>query len=270
MKNIQKEIGLIGLGKMGAGVARQLKEKGYKVVVYNRTSEVVKSFEKEGFSGAYSLKELAEKISTPRTVWVMVTHNAMDEMLKNLTPLLQRGDTVIDAGNSPFKDSMERSKKFAKKGINFLDVGFSGGPSGARNGGCLMIGGKKEIYKKYEKLFKDLSVVDGYKYLGDRGAGHFVKMIHNGIEYGMMQAIGEGFEVLKKSKFKLNLKDVANLYNHASVIESRLVGWLEKAFKQHTENLDGVSGTVAHTGEGEWTVKTAKELKVPVKILEES
>jgi len=269
-EKMKKEIAIIGLGKMGAGVARQLKEKNYKVVVYNRTTEVTKNFEKEGFTGVYSLKELVDKLSLPRIVWIMVTHNAMDAVLGELAPLLAKDDTVIDAGNSPYKESMRRGKELAKRGINFMDVGFSGGPSGARNGGCLMIGGKQELYKKYKKLFKDLSVDGGHKYMGQAGAGHFVKMIHNGIEYGMMQAIGEGFEILKKSKFKLNLKDVANLYNHASVIESRLVGWLEKAFKQHGENLDNVSGTVAHTGEGEWTVKTAKELKVPVKILEES
>lgn len=265
-----KQIGLIGLGKMGAGVARALKEKGYDVCVYNRTAEVTKSLEKEGFKGVYSLEELVKNISQPSIIWLMVTHTAVAPIIKDLSKLLKKGDVVIDAGNSPYKESIKQSKKLAKSGINFLDVGFSGGPSGARNGGCLMIGGDEKLFKKYENLFKDLSVDGGYKYMGSSGAGHFVKMIHNGIEYGMMQSIAEGFAILKKSKFKLDLKKVADIYNHKSVIESRLVGWLKSAYEKYGEDLKSISSTVAHTGEGEWTVKTAKELKVPAKILEES
>ena len=156
------------------------------------------------------------------------------------------------------------------KGIDFLDVGVSGGPSGARSGACIMVGGKREIFSEHEKLFKDLSVYKGYGYMGESGAGHFVKMVHNGIEYGMMQAIAEGFAVMKKSPFKLDLIKIAEVYNHRSVIESRLVDWLRTAFEQYGENLDDIYGSVSQSGEGMWTVEAAKELGIPIPIIEEA
>ncbi len=210
----------------------------------------------------------------------MVPHKVVGEMLAEILPFLERGDTVIDGGNSFWKESRRRASRLAGRGIHFLDVGTSGGPAGARNGACLMIGGEKKIFEKYQKLFQDLSGdnspsyiprnVGGCAYVGKAGAGHFVKMVHNGIEYGMMQALGEGFEVLKRSPFKLSLHAVAELYNKRSVIESRLVGWLAKAFKEHGENLKGVSGEVAQSGEGPWTVETAKKLGVSVGVIKKS
>ncbi|PIR80102.1 MAG: hypothetical protein COU25_01845 [Candidatus Levybacteria bacterium CG10_big_fil_rev_8_21_14_0_10_35_13] len=266
-----KEIGVVGLGKMGANLAKQLVSKGWKVYGYNRTPGVTKKYESEGILPTYSLEELVKQLSKPRTIWLMTSYQAVDEVLNELAPLLAKGDTIIDGGNSPYKDSIRRSKELENKGINFLDVGVSGGPDGALNGACIMVGGKKDLYEKYEPLFKDLSVKDGYGYMGLSGAGHFVKMVHNGIEYGMMQSIGEGFEMMKKSSFKLDLHSVSEVYNHGSVITSRLVGWLTEAYAKFGDNLnmdECCSGEVSQSGEGQWTVETAKELGVPVKIIE--
>lgn len=274
-------IGYIGLGKMGLAQVERLLEKGYRVVAWNRSAPPRAAARRHGAEIALTLKELCEKLSRPRVVWLMVPHGVVDGILRELTPHLSAGDTVIDGGNSFYKESMRRATALARRGIHFLDVGVSGGPSGARNGACLMIGGEKKVFKKYERLFKDLSqgltyvkhrlvLGNSYAYVGKSGAGHFVKMVHNGIEYGMMQSIAEGFEVMKKSKFRFNLKTVAEVYNHGSVIESRLVGWLAKAFKEHGEDLKNISGEVAHSGEGLWTVETAKELGVPVKVIKDS
>ena len=227
--------------------------------------------EQEGLVGAHSLSELAGKLSKPRLIWLMSPHKVVDEILDELIPLLDAGDTVIDGGNSPYKESIRRSKGLSAKGINFLDAGVSGGPGGARNGACLMVGGEKELYKKYEQLFRDLSVKDGCGYMGKSGAGHFVKMIHNGIEYGMMQALGEGFEIMKKSPFSLDMLSVAEIYNHGSVIESRLVGWLAEAYAKFGDGLNAdecCSGKVSHSGEGQWTVDAARELGIPAEIIE--
>ncbi len=265
------QIGIIGLGKMGGNIARRLHSKKWQVVGFNEVSDVTKKIESEGILGAYSMQELVSKLSKSRTVWLMVPHQVVDVVLDELTPLLEKGDTVIDGGNSLYKESIRRSKKLAVMGINFLDIGVSGGPGGARDGACLMVGGKRELYEKYESLFKDISVDGGYGYMGESGAGHFVKMIHNGIEYGMMQAIGEGFEVMKKSPFSLDLHSVAEIYNHGSVITSRLVGWLADAYKKFSDELNAeacCSGKVSHSGEGQWTVDAAHEFGVPVKIIE--
>lgn len=265
------EIGLVGLGKMGANLARQLVSKSWTVYGYNRTPAVTTELESNGITGTYSLEELVSKLSKPRTIWLMVSYQAVDEVINELVPLLEKADTIIDGGNSPYKDSIRRSKELENKGINFLDVGVSGGPEGALNGACIMVGGKKELYERYEPLFRDLSVKDGYGYMGNSGAGHFVKMVHNGIEYGMMQAIGEGFEVMKRSPFNLSLHTVTEVYNHGSVITSRLINWLSEAYVKFGEELSDVeccSGKVSQSGEGQWSVETAKELGVPVAIIE--
>lgn len=274
-KVMSPEIAIIGLGKMGGNLARHLAEQGWKVVGYNRSEEVTKKLAEEGIVPVFSFPELVQKLSTPRVIWLMLTAGeAVDHVLfdkkDGLINILKKGDIIIDGGNSFYKDAIKRSLKLKKKGIHFIDVGTSGGPAGARNGACLMIGGEEKIAAYLEPLFKAASKNNSYQFFPGTGAGHFVKMIHNGIEYGMMQAIAEGFEVLKKAKYKLNLKDVAKIYNNGSVIDSRLIKWLAQAFELHTENLNDVSGTVAHTGEGAWTVKTADELNVKVKIIDES
>jgi glucose-6-phosphate 1-dehydrogenase len=271
---LTKEVGIVGLGKMGAGLARQWHEKGWRVVVYNRHPEKVKELEAEGIEGARTLDELIATLPTPRVVWLMVTAGKpVDDFLfskDGLVSKLKKGDIVIDGGNSFFEDSMRRAKLLAKRGIKFLDAGTSGGPSGARHGACIMVGGDKVSYEKLEQLFADSSVPGGYAYFGKAGAGHFVKMVHNGIEYGMMQSLAEGFALMRKSPFKLDLQKVAQLYNHKSVIESRLVGWLEDGYRTFGEDLKKVSGSVAYTGEGEWTVKTGKKWKMKLPAIEDA
>jgi 6-phosphogluconate dehydrogenase len=262
------KLGYIGLGKMGFNMVERLLEKGYDVVVFNRSEKALKDIVQYGAEPVNSLQSLTLSLTSPRLIWLMVPYQAVDTIFEDLIPGLQKGDTIIDGGNSPYRESMRRARELEEKGIYLLDVGVSGGPSGARNGACIMVGGRKEIFKKFRKLFRDLSVRGGYGYMGKSGAGHFVKMVHNGIEYGMMQALAEGFAVMKASPFDLDLNKVAEMYNHRSVIESRLVGWLEKAFKQYGEDLNEISGSVSHSGEGVWTVEAAKELGVSVPIIE--
>ena len=240
------KIGYVGLGKMGFNMVERLIEKKYSVIVFDKDKEASKRISKKGAHSAASLQSLTKALPSPRLVWLMVPHKAVEPVLKELITLLRRGDTVIDGGNSPYKESMRRARDLGKKGIDFLDVGVSGGPGGARNGACIMAGGKRSVFKKYEKLFKDLSADQGYGFMGKSGAGHFVKMVHNGIEYGMMQAIAEGFAVMKAADFKLSLKQVAEVYNHRSVIESRLVGWLKDAFDEWGINNPGWPQPVAY------------------------
>lgn len=267
---MRKDIGYIGLGKMGLGQVKLLCEKQWRVVAWNRSPAPREDARRSGAEVYATPAEVIIALKKPRLVWLMVPHGVVDEMLAEILPHLAKGDVVVDGGNSFYKESVRRATKLARRGVGFLDVGTSGGPSGARHGACLMIGGEKKIFQKYERLFQDLASPHAYAYFGKAGAGHFVKMVHNGIEYGMMQAIGEGFEVLKHSPFKLSLRAVAGLYNQKSVIESRLVGWLARAFAEHGENLKGVSGEVAQSGEGLWTVKTAKELGVPAEVIKRS
>jgi 6-phosphogluconate dehydrogenase len=267
---MKKEIGYIGLGKMGSGMVQHLLEKGYDVVVYDMNHDVVEELVKKGARKAESIPEITTTLSTPRLVWVMVPHSAVDEVLTQVTPGLTSGDTIVDGGNSPYLESVRRGIELKEKGIHFLDAGISGGPSGARHGACTMVGGDKLVYEEYATLFQDISAPDAYGYMGSSGAGHFVKMVHNGIEYGMMQALAEGFAVLKQSEFNINLTEASRVYNNQSVIESRLVAWLMNAYKTHGESLEGVSGEVDSTGEGAWTVEAAKRLGVPVPIIEGS
>ncbi|HSA77560.1 MAG TPA: decarboxylating 6-phosphogluconate dehydrogenase [Nitrospirota bacterium] len=262
------KLGYIGLGKMGYNMVELLLDNKYEVVVYNRSEEPIKRIAQRGAQPAASLRTLVAALTPPRLVWIMVPYSAVDDVLKDLVPLLAKGDTVIDGGNSPYKESMRRAKELEGKGIDFLDAGVSGGPGGARAGACIMVGGKEAAFRMYEKLFRDLAVENGYAYLGKSGSGHFVKMVHNGIEYGMMQAIAEGFSVMKASAFNLDLRKVADLYNHRSVIESRLVGWLKSAYEQSGPELKDISGSVAQSGEGMWTVDAAKELGIPVPIIQ--
>jgi 6-phosphogluconate dehydrogenase len=273
-QSLSREIGIIGLGKMGANIARRLVFKKWKVVGFNRSADITQQLEKENVVGVYSSKELLEKLSTPRTILLMVTAGQpVDEVIfarDGLAQLLDPGDTIIDGGNSFYKDSIRREKKLKKKGIHFLDVGISGGPVSIKLGRfAIMVGGEKKIYQKSKIIFEAMSdTVSGY--MGPAGAGHFAKMIHNGIEYGMMQSLAEGFTVLKKAPFKFNLREVAQVYNQNSIITSRLTGWLEEGFKKYGEKLKKASYLVAHTGEGEWTVKTSQEFRVSAPAIKEA
>ena len=269
---MKKQIGYIGLGKMGSAMALRLKQKNWDVVAYDANSKAVKQMQKRGLHTADSLKELVESISIPRIIWIMVpAGKPVDAVVNSLARYVEKGDIVIDGGNSFYEYSVRRAKKLAKKGVYFLDVGVSGGPHTVRDGKpALMIGGEKAVYQKTKPLFQALTRTASFSYMGKSGAGHFVKMIHNGIEYGMMQAIAEGFAIMKASDYTLNLTDISEVYNHGSVVESRLIGWLSSALRSEGEELESISGEVSHTGEGEWTVKEAKRLNVPAVIIEKS
>jgi 6-phosphogluconate dehydrogenase len=261
------KLGYIGLGKMGYNMVERLLEKGHEVVAFDRNRDAVASIAKKGAKSADSPATMVRSLSVPRLIWIMVPHQAVDAVLNELAPILAQGDTIIDGGNSPYKESIRRSRELEAKGIDFLDAGVSGGPVGARTGACIMVGGRKDVYLRFEKLFQDLSADKGYGYMGTSGAGHFVKMVHNGIEYGMMQALAEGFSIMKRSTFDLDLARIADLYNHRSVIESRLVGWLKNAYEQYGRDLHGISGSAAQSGEGMWTVDAAKELGIAVPVI---
>jgi len=262
------ELGYIGLGKMGSAMVERLMEKGHRVVVHDRDRKTIDLLAAKGAAPAGSIDELASSLGKPRLVWIMVPHQAVDGVFQELSAHLAQGDTIIDGGNSPYRDSIRRAEDLAAKGIDFLDAGVSGGPSGARHGACIMVGGRREVYLRYEGFFRDLAVEGGWAHVGRSGAGHFVKMVHNGIEYGMMQALAEGFSVMKQAPFDLDLAKIADLYDHRSVIESRLVGWLKNAFVRYGDGLEGISGSAAQSGEGLWTVEAAKELGVPVPVIE--
>jgi len=264
-------VGIVGLGKMGAGIALNLRDHDWLVHAYNRSHDKALALEPKGIRPAASLSELVDALPTPRIVWVMLTSGApVDAVLFDeggLAGLLAPGDIVIDGGNSNYKDAARRAERLAEKGIRFLDCGTSGGPGGARNGACLMIGGRREDFEVVEPLFADLALADGYRFFEGHGAGHFVKMVHNGIEYGMMQAIAEGFQIMHAAQFELDLERVAEVYQRGSVIESRLVGWMLEAVREFGPELDGVSGTVGHTGEGEWTVNAADEMGLDARVI---
>ncbi|KRQ86380.1 6-phosphogluconate dehydrogenase, NADP(+)-dependent, decarboxylating [Caloramator mitchellensis] len=264
------EIGIIGLGKMGYNLALNMKDKGHKVVAYNKTPDKTKDAENEGIIGAYNLEELVKKLSKRRVIWLMVpAGEIVDELIEELAPLLDEHDIIIDGGNSYYKDSIRRHALLKSRGIDFLDAGTSGGMEGARYGVCTMIGGDEEVFRFVEPIFRDISVENGYLYTGKAGSGHFVKMIHNGIEYGMMQAIAEGFEILEKSQFDLDFKEVARVWNHGSVIRGWLMELTEKAFEKDPK-LDGIKGVMFSSGEGLWTVQEALSLKVPAPVITES
>jgi len=265
-----KRLGYVGLGKMGFNMVERLAEKGYRTVVFDINKDAIERAAAIPSEPASDIVSLVRVLRKPRLIWLMLPHEAVDPFLKELSPLLDRGDTIIDGGNSYYKDSIRHADELALKGIEFLDAGVSGGPAGARNGACIMVGGKKDHFDRYEHLFCDLSLKDGYGYMGGPGAGHFVKMIHNGIEYGMMQALAEGFAVMKASPFNLDLKGVADLFNHGSVITSRLVGWMKDAFDKYGQDLGVISGSAAQSGEGLWTIEAGKEFGVPTPIIEGS
>jgi len=265
------KIGDIGLGKMGKNMVLNLLDHKHKVVAYNRSPGPVKDVARRGAVAALTVEEMVGKLPNQKIVWIMVpAGKPVDMVLGQLLPHLKRGDIVIDGGNSFYKDSVRRAKKIEKKGIMYVDVGVSGGPGGARRGACLMIGGNKKIFEKLRPIFRDISVKNGYQFFPGSGAGHFVKMVHNGIEYGIMQAIAEGFDIMKRSKYKLDMESIADIYNHGSVIESNLMDWMKNAFEQFGGELKGVSGAAQESGEGRWTVQTAKELKVRNKVLSEA
>src|SRR5574341_1520107 len=263
------QIGMIGLGRMGMNMARRLVKGRHKVVAYNRTPERVKEIMKEGAKGSHSIEELVRMLTPPRVIWLMVpAGKPVDEFIEKLHGLHQKGDIIIDGGNSFYKDDIRHEQEIGPSGIHYMDVGVSGGIWGLKTGYCLMIGGYKKNYRDLEPLFKTLAPKDGYHYCGKTGAGHFVKMVHNGIEYGMMAAYGEGFEILKASPYgnSINFAEIAHLWNQGSVIRSWLLELAVDAFKKD-KNLSSVRGYVEDSGEGRWTVQQAIDTAVPAPVI---
>jgi len=261
-------LAMIGLGRMGGNMSERLMKGGHEVVVYDRTAEVTQRYVSQGAIGATSPSEITSKLKSPRIVWIMVpAGKPVDDMIAALLPGLGKGDVIIDGGNSNFHDSMRRAADLQGKGIRFVDSGTSGGIWGLANGYCLMIGASQEAFTLCEPIFKTLAPPDGYAHMGPPGSGHYVKMIHNGIEYGMLQAYAEGYEILHASRdFKLDLHKIAAVWNHGSVVRSWLNELAEKAFEKDTE-LSDLRGYVEDSGEGRWTVQEAIDLDVPAPVI---
>lgn len=261
-------IGFIGLGKMGMNMVQRLLYGGHEAVAYARTAQTVQKAVDKGAIGASSLEEVVQQLEAPRIIWLMVpAGKATGETVSHLSSLLSAGDILIDGGNSYYKDSVRRADELSKRNISFLDVGTSGGIWGLKIGYCLMIGGTAEVVQKAEPLFKTLAPENGYAHVGPHGAGHYVKMIHNGIEYAMLQAYAEGFEILHaKEGFHLDLGQVSHLWNQGSVIRSWLLELAESAFAKDPK-LASIRGYVEDSGEGRWTVAEAIEEDVPAPVI---
>ncbi len=249
---------MIGLGRMGARMAERLRRAGHDVATYDPQVE----------SSASSVAELATQLASPRIFWLMVpageiTESTFDAVLA----VASTGDIVIDGGNSNFRDSQARARRAAEQGVAFIDAGVSGGVWGLDNGYCLMVGGDRAAVELVEPIFRDLAPTDGYAHVGTAGAGHFAKMVHNGIEYGLMQAYAEGFEVMRKSEFDFDLHEVAGIWRYGSVVRSWLLDLLHNAFEQEGSGLDRIKGYVEDSGEGRWTIAEAIAEDVPVPVI---
>jgi 6-phosphogluconate dehydrogenase len=263
-------IGFIGLGRMGANMVRRMLRDKHEVVAYNRTAEKTKEIATEGADAAFSIAELVSKLAKPRAVWIMVpagdaTEAQIEELLEHLEP----GDTIVDGGNTNFHDDQRRYPMLKQRGIEYVDAGVSGGIWGLANGFCLMVGGDPEPVKRLEPVFISLAPKDGYMHVGGAGAGHYVKMVHNGIEYGLMQAYAEGFEIMHASDYKLDLARISKLWNHGSVVRSWLLELAERAF-EGDQDLKHLKGWVADSGEGRWTVQEAIDKDVPAWVITQS
>ena len=263
------QIAIIGLGRMGMNMAKRLLLGGHEVVAFNRTPSKTDQLVKEGAIGAYSLSEIVDKLSNPRVTWIMLpAGSTVDEHINKLKEILSPDDIVIDGGNTYYKDDIRRGDLLAEKGIKFMDAGVSGGIWGLEKGYCLMLGGEKETYQYLEPIFKTLAPEKGYLFCGGVGAGHFVKMVHNGIEYGMMQAYGEGFDILEASPYgeSLDYAAVSHLWNQGSVVRSWLLELMESAFA-NDPNLSDIRGYVEDSGEGRWTIQQAIETGVSAPVI---
>lgn len=288
------QLGMIGLGRMGANMVRRLMRGGHECVVFDLSPDNVKQIAGEGATGSGSLDDFIAKLNQPRAVWIMVpAGDATESTVNQLSDRLESGDTIIDGGNSYFKDDARRALELKPKGINYLDVGTSGGVWGLERGYCMMIGGPKETFEHLDPIFKTLApgrgsitrtpgrenisgtAEDGYLYCGPSGAGHFVKMIHNGIEYGLMQAYAEGFDIFRNAnskelpeeiRYDLNVADIAELWRRGSVVSSWLLDLTAMALVEDPE-LKGYSGFVQDSGEGRWTIQAALEEAVPAEVL---
>jgi 6-phosphogluconate dehydrogenase len=261
------ELGFVGLGKMGMNMVTRLRRDQHRVVVFDRTTDLIKQAEGQGCIGAASLADLVAKLSPPRAVWIMVPSGApTEETVQAVAALLQTGDTIIDGGNTKFHDDVQRAAALKSKGINYVDVGTSGGIWGLKIGYCLMVGGEAPVVKRLGPIFTTLAPENGWAHVGGCGAGHYVKMVHNGIEYSMMQGYAEGFELMSKSEYNLDLAKIADLWMHGSVVRSWLLELGASALNQDPK-LDKLKGYVQDSGEGRWMILDAIEKDVPVPTL---
>ena len=261
-------LGFIGLGRMGSNMVRRLVRDGHHVVAYNRTPEKTKELAGEGADPAFTIAELVSKLEKPRAAWIMVpAGDATEAQIADLLQHLEPGDTIVDGGNTNFHDDVRRHAELAPKGIRYVDAGVSGGIWGLANGFCLMVGGEPDAVRPLEPIFRSLAPVDGYLHTGGPGSGHYVKMIHNGIEYGLMQAYAEGFEILHASDYGLDLGAISDLWNHGSVVRSWLLELATLAFKANGQDLEHLKGWVADSGEGRWTVQEAIDRDVPAPVI---
>jgi 6-phosphogluconate dehydrogenase len=261
------ELGMIGLGRMGANMTERLVRDGHRVISYDRSGEAIQRVVDKGAVGAHSLADFVRQLAPPRAIWLMVpSGDPVDQTIEQLLPTLTDGDILIDGGNSNYKDSIRRADRLKAHGMHFVDAGTSGGIWGLENGYCMMIGGEKSIVERLVPIFTTLAPEGGYLHVGPNGAGHFVKMIHNGIEYGMLQAYGEGFELLKASQFDLDLAKISHLWNQGSVVRSWLLELAESAFAKDP-GLSSIKGYVEDSGEGRWTVEEAIDKSVPAPVL---
>ncbi|TKI55589.1 decarboxylating 6-phosphogluconate dehydrogenase [Brevibacillus antibioticus] len=261
------KLAILGLGKMGYNLTLNLLSHQHEVVAYDVDSTRAEELSHEGAIPAFSVEDAVAKLPTPRIVWLMVpAGEIVDQLVDQLSTLLAEGDIVIDGGNSHYKQSLNRFARLNEKGIHFMDAGTSGGMEGARHGACMMIGGDREAFIHIEPMIRDINVENGYLYAGEAGSGHFLKMIHNGIEYGMMQAIGEGFEVLAKSQYNYDFAEVARVWANGSVIRGWLMDLTERAFRKDAK-LDEIRGVMHSSGEGKWTLETALDLQAATPVI---
>jgi 6-phosphogluconate dehydrogenase len=267
------QVGIAGLGRMGAGMARRLARSGHDVVAWNRTESVASQVAAEPENGgrivvADPIATIAQRLAAPRFVIISVpSGEATEQMIDQLMEVLEPGDCIVDAGNSNFHDSRRRAAKLEERGLEWLDMGVSGGVWGLQVGFCAMLGGKREVFDRFEPAVRDLAPEGGYLYCGPAGAGHYVKMVHNGVEYGIMQAYGEGFDILHASDYGLDLAAIARMWQNGSVIRSWLLDLAGDAFEKEGNDLADISGWVADSGEGRWTVFEAIDHDVPAPVI---
>jgi 6-phosphogluconate dehydrogenase len=252
------QLGMIGLGRMGSNMTKRLEERGHELKTYDPQVD----------STAATLEELRDQLSAPRTFWMMVPAGAITEQtFQTLIAIAEAGDVIVDGGNSNFHDSQRRYAEAKERGVKFVDAGVSGGVWGLANGYCLMVGGDDDAVAQVEPVFRDLAPEDGYAHVGASGAGHFTKMVHNGIEYGLMQAYAEGFAVMEKSEFGLDLYEIAGIWRYGSVVRSWLLDLLHNAFEAEGKDLEKIRGYVEDSGEGRWTIAEAIAEDVPVPVI---
>jgi len=264
------ELGMVGMGRMGGPMSQRLLHAGHSVIGFARNLDALREFEQKGGMSASSLKDLAAKLKAPRVVWLMIPAGApVDETIADLQPLLQRDDVIIDGGNSNYKDTQRRSRMLKEAGIHYVDAGTSGGVWGLKNGYSIMVGGDEEVIARLRPLFEALAPAPdrGWGRVGASGAGHFTKMVHNGIEYGMMQAYAEGFSIMRhKEEFNLDLHQVAEIWRYGSVVQSWLLDLAAAALAENPR-LEGIAPYVADSGEGRWTATEALDLNVPAPVI---